>query len=220
MSTSAACGESIIDTFGVKEIFNCGSSLSNIHFDESDNNDNNNNKLLLPKQHQHHLQALLGEGDGGRHGYGYGGGNNSNMSSDNSISDVILFDNDGNFHRTQRRRNSDVSGLVAFRRGGGGAYDSKSNSSLLTDDDDDDNSMTMTMTAVPKYSKSTSELRKQRRLDRRAEQHFNQPQGANNASWGSKRNNSSADLLAMLPSVGTRNRNNSSTDLLSMVQKK
>jgi len=214
MSTSAACGESIIDTFGVKEIFNCGSSLSNIHFDESDNNDNNNNKLLLPKQHQHHLQALLGEGDGGRHGYGRG--NNSNMSSDNSISDVILFDNDGNFHRTQRRRNSDVSGLVAFRRGGG-AYDSKSNSSLLTDDDDDNS---MTMTAVPKYSKSTSELRKQRRLDRRAEQHFNQPQGANNASWGSKRNNSSADLLAMLPSVGTRNRNNSSTDLLSMVHKK
>jgi len=219
MSTSAACGESIIDTFGVKEIFNCGSSLSNIHFDESDNNDNNNNKLLLPKQHQHHLQALLGEGDGGRHGYGYGGGDNSNMSSDNSISDVILFDNDGNFHRTQRRRNSDVGGLVAFRRGGGGAYDSKSNSSLLTDDGDDDNSMTMT--AAPKYSKSTSALRKQRRLDRRAEQHFNQPQGATNASWSSKRNNSSADLLAMLPSVGsTRNRNNSSTDLLSMVQKK
>merc|ERR1712238_497401 len=113
------------------------------------------------------------------------------MSRDNSISDVILFDNDGNFGRfgrSSRGHHNSQNGLVAYQRGGG---DSNSNSSSpLT---------------VPQYSQSTSALRKQRkRLERRAEQQFNQPQ--HNATWNNigakaRRNNSSADLLSLSSST-------------------
>mmetsp|Transcript_32965 Transcript_32965/g.37788 ORF Transcript_32965/g.37788 Transcript_32965/m.37788 type:complete len:214 (-) Transcript_32965:79-720(-) len=200
MTASAACGESIIDAFGVKEMFRCGMSLSDVNEYMKEEEDDT---FLLPEQHRHHLKALLAEedneNDGGRarRRLSLGGGGAAASSNDilsmsrdskNSISDVILFDNEGNFGRRDRGHHESQNGLVAYQRGGGGESSSnKSNSSSpLT---------------VPQYSQSTSALRKQRkRLERRAEQQFNQPQ--HNATWKSngkvaRRNNSSADLLSL-----------------------
>jgi len=55
-STSFCGGLSIFDTFGVKEVFNCGntSSLSDVHIDNNNNNDDR-----LYQHHHHHLHALL-----------------------------------------------------------------------------------------------------------------------------------------------------------------
>mmetsp|Transcript_36225 Transcript_36225/g.40314 ORF Transcript_36225/g.40314 Transcript_36225/m.40314 type:complete len:211 (-) Transcript_36225:68-700(-) len=197
MTASAACGESIIDTFGMKEMFRCGMSLSDVNEYMKEDDDT----FLLPEQHRHHLKALLAEedneNDGGRarRRLSLGGGGAAASSNDilsmsrdsNSISEVILFDNEGNFGRRDRGHHESQNGLVAYQRGGGDSNsNNKSNSSSpLT---------------VPQYSQSTSALRKQRkRLERRAEQQFNQPQ--QNATWNShgkaRRNNSSADLLSM-----------------------
>mmetsp|Transcript_62584 Transcript_62584/g.71888 ORF Transcript_62584/g.71888 Transcript_62584/m.71888 type:complete len:208 (-) Transcript_62584:79-702(-) len=194
MTASAACGESIIDTFGMKEMFRCGMSLSDVNEYMKEDDDT----FLLPEQHRHHLKALLAEedneNDGGRarRRLSLGGGGAAASSNDilsmsrdsNSISEVILFDNEGN---VGRRGHESQNGLVAYQRGGAGDSSSK-------------NSQSSSPLTVPQYSQSTSALRKQRkRLERRAEQQFNQPQ--QNATWNShgkaRRNNSSADLLSM-----------------------
>jgi len=216
MTASAACGESIIDTFGMKEMFRCGMSLSDVNEYMKEDDDT----FLLPEQHRHHLKALMAEdenneneGGAGRRRLSLGGGgaaaaaaagsfklkkNHFSSSNDilsmsrdskNSISDVILFDNDGNFGRRDRGHHESQNGLVAYQRGGAGDSSSK-------------NSQSSSPLTVPQYSQSTSALRKQRkRLERRAEQQFNQPQ--HNATWKSsngkiaRRNNSSADLLSL-----------------------
>mmetsp|Transcript_28401 Transcript_28401/g.28751 ORF Transcript_28401/g.28751 Transcript_28401/m.28751 type:complete len:212 (+) Transcript_28401:109-744(+) len=198
MTASATCGDSLIDTFGVKEMFQCGMSLSNVNEYMKEDDDT----FLLPEQHRHHLKALLAEedneNDGGRarRRLSLGGGGAAASSNDilsmsrdskNSISDVILFDNEGNFGRRDRGHECQ-NGLVAYQRGGAGDSSSKNSS------------QSSSPLTVPQYSQSTSALRKQRkRLERRAEQQFNQPQ--QNATWNShgkaRRNNSSADLLSM-----------------------
>mmetsp|Transcript_10717 Transcript_10717/g.11484 ORF Transcript_10717/g.11484 Transcript_10717/m.11484 type:complete len:134 (+) Transcript_10717:224-625(+) len=57
--TSVCGGISLFDTFGIKEIFNCGSSsLSDVHV----NNNHNEDHLYQHHHHHHpHLHALLAE---------------------------------------------------------------------------------------------------------------------------------------------------------------
>merc|ERR1719491_648320 len=145
MTASAACGESIIDTFGMKEMFQCGMSLSDVNEYMKEDEDDT---FLLPEQHRHHLKALLADDEntdgGGRRPRGagrrlsLGGGgaaagsfklkkNHFSSSNDilsmsrdsNSISDVILFDNEGNFGRRDRGGQESQNGLIAYQRGGG-----------------------------------------------------------------------------------------------------
>merc|ERR1719491_1298498 len=145
MTASAACGESIIDTFGMKEMFQCGMSLSDVNEYMKEEEDDT---FLLPEQHRHHLKALLADDEntdgGGRRPRGagrrlsLGGGgaavgsfklkkNHFSSSNDilsmstrdsNSISDVILFDNEGNFGRRDRGGHESQNGLIAYQRGG------------------------------------------------------------------------------------------------------